>query len=66
MVEYYLKASWQKKYDRVTEEQYTTAERNAGFYPKSGKGTATAFFIGKDISGKIENEDNCKKAHLTL
>ncbi|MCK5475812.1 MAG: hypothetical protein KAI71_04500 [Candidatus Pacebacteria bacterium] len=66
MVEYYLKASWQKKYDKVTEKQYTTAERNAGFYPKSGEGTATVFFVGKGISGRIENGDGCKRANLML
>lgn len=53
---YYLKASWQTDWEEVSREQFITAERNAGFYPKNGdpETLATSGFTASNIAGKIE------------
>lgn len=54
MTKYFLKADWQQDYQEVTEEQFITAERAAGFYSKFGeKALATAGFNGNGVSGKV-------------
>ena len=51
---YFLKADWQNEYQEVTEEQFITAERAAGFRPKYGDGVATGGFSGRGVSGRVE------------
>ncbi len=41
------------KWQKATRKQFIEAERGAGFYPKSGNGTATAGFSGGGIEGKL-------------
>jgi len=50
---YYLKAEWQKRFSKVTEEQFIRAERDAGFYPKTPGTVATGGFSGNGMVGKI-------------
>ncbi|EFU5438376.1 hypothetical protein HT774_004154 [Salmonella enterica] len=38
----------------VTQEEFISAERAAGFYPKSGSGVATGGFSCGDIRGRTE------------
>ncbi|HHA2249955.1 TPA: hypothetical protein ACOEHG_004897 [Enterobacter ludwigii] len=38
----------------VTQAEFISAERAAGFYPKSGSGVATGGFSSGDISGRTE------------
>ncbi len=41
--------AWQQ----ATETQFISAERGAGFYPKSGNGVATGGFGGSGIEGRV-------------
>lgn len=51
---YFLKADWETDYREVTEDQFVTAERQAGFYPKPGCGpVATSGFSGHGVSGQV-------------
>ena len=52
---YFLKVDWQESWSEVTERQFITAERAAGFRPKGGgDGLATGGFSGGGVSGGIE------------
>jgi hypothetical protein len=53
------------KWRKVTLDEWIEHERNAGFYPKSGDGPATAGFSrwagGVDIEGRIVTKKPAKK-----
>lgn len=51
---YFLKTFFSSQETEVTKEQYIQAERNAGFYPKSGNSPATASFSSGTISGRVQ------------
>lgn len=51
---YFLKLDAQQEWSEVTQQQWIIAERNAGFYPKYGKGEATGGFTGHGVAGKVE------------
>ena len=55
LTKYFLKADWQEDWSEVTERQFITAERAAGFRPKGGgDGLATGGFSGSGVRGRIE------------
>ena len=54
-VKYYLKTSFQKRFTRVTKEEFMQAERNAGFRPKESGTLATGGFNGNGVEGKIKD-----------
>ena len=57
MPKYFLKADWQKGYQRVTKKQFIAAEKAAGFHSKFGEdAVATASFSGNGVSGKVVDD----------
>jgi len=72
---YYLKAFWQKRFTRVTKEQYITAQKKVGAF--DGEGGTTTFFEGHGILGKativdeknsalgrVSSEDTCSTPYI--
>lgn len=51
---YYLKATWQKEWTKVSRKQFIEAEREAGFYPKGSCGVATAGFSHGSVEGRVD------------
>ena len=54
---FFLRAFYESQDVEVTREQYIRAERNMGFFPKTGTGIATAAFSGRGVSGHVIYED---------
>jgi hypothetical protein len=53
---YYLKADHQTEWQEVSQEQFVTAESNAGFRPKPGCGpVATGGFSGSGMRGRVDH-----------
>jgi len=53
---YYLRTTWNKKWDEVSRREFIDAEREAGFYPKGGIGVATAGFSHGSVEGRVDFE----------
>lgn len=51
---YYLKVDYFGDGKEVTEKEFIRAERDCGFYPKSGSGCATGGFSSGGTHGYIE------------
>jgi len=51
---FFLRTDSNNEWLQVTEEEFIKAERESGFYPKSGDGVATGGFAGNEVIGKIE------------
>lgn len=52
MVERYWLRVGTLPWQEATMQQFIKAERGAGFYPKTGDGTATASFSGSGVEGR--------------
>ena len=60
-MKYFLKADHQEEEEEVTEEDFITAERNAGFHSKFGRNSvATGGFSAHGISGRVEYDDEAE------
>ena len=55
MDRYFLKADWQDEETEVTKQAFLEAEKNAGFYSRTGEDTcATAGFSARGIRGIVK------------
>jgi hypothetical protein len=67
---YFLRTAWDSEWAEVTKNQFICAERDAGFYPKSGKEDECAtggFGSAFGVSGRIiYNEEEIKMSKKSL